>query len=139
MAEVKLPRIMEDLESKQVFFKYAVKYAAKHKDPPAGYALTPAMRDEFKQLLRDEKVAVNADSLAGAKRWVDNGLRRELGRRYAGDEEAYRIVLEDDDEVTSAAALFDKAPTLPKLLALASEMNKGKATTQAPLNTKSVR
>src|SRR5207245_9956646 len=60
MAEVKLPRIMEDLESKQVFFKYAVKYAAKQKDPPAGYALTPAIRDEFMQLLRDEKVTVNA-------------------------------------------------------------------------------
>jgi len=139
MAEVKLPRVMEDLESKQVFFKYAVKYAAKHKDPPADYALTPAMRDEFMQLLRDEKVVVNADSLAEAKRWVDNGIRRELGRRYAGDQEAYRIVLEDDDEVTSAAALFDKAPTLPKLLALASELNKGKAHAESPLDAKSVR
>jgi hypothetical protein len=139
MAEVKLPRIMEDLESKQVFFKYAVKYAAKHKDPPAGFALTPAMRDEFKQLLRDEKVTVNADSMADAKRWVDNGIRRELGRRYAGDEEAYRIVLEDDDEVTAAAALFDKAPTLPKLLALASELSKGKAQAESPLDAKSVR
>ena len=63
----------------------------------------------------------------------------ELGRRYGGEEEAYRIALEDDDQVKSAAALFDKAPTLPKLLALASEMNKGKQTTQVPLNTKSVR
>jgi carboxyl-terminal processing protease len=139
MAEVKLPRIMEDLESKQVFFKYAVKYAVKHKDPPANYALTPAMRDEFMQLLRDDKVAVNADSLADAKRWVDNAIRRELGRRYAGDEEAYRIVLEDDDEVTSAAALFDKAPTLPKLLALASELSRGKAHAESPLDAKSVR
>ena len=139
MAEVKLPRIMEDLESKQVFFKYAVKYAAKHKDPPAGYALTPEMRDEFMQLLRDEKVTVNADSLADAKRWVDNGIRRELGRRYAGDEEAYRIVLEDDDEVTAAAALIDKAPTLPKLLALATELNKGKAHAENPLDAKTVR
>jgi carboxyl-terminal processing protease len=139
MAEVKLPRIMEDLEAKQVFFKYAVKYAAKHKDPPANYALTPEMRDEFAQLLRDEKVAVNADSLADAKRWVDNGIRRELGRRYGGDGEAYRIVLEDDDEVISAAALFDKAPTLPKLLALASALSKGKAHPVSPLDAKSVR
>jgi len=139
MAEVKLPRVMEDLESKQVFFKYAVKYAAKHKDPPLGYALTPAMREEFAQLLREEKVAVNADSLAGAKRWVDNAIRRELGRRYAGDEEAYRIILEDDDEVTAAAALFDKAPTLPKLLALASELSKGRSHAESPLDSKSVR
>src|SRR5258708_29617668 len=106
---------------------YGARQAASHKDRPAGYARTPARRDEFMQLLREEKVAVNADSLAGAKRWVDNAIRRELGRRYAGDEEAYRIILEDDDEVTAAAALFDKAPTLPKLLALASELSKGRS------------
>jgi hypothetical protein len=54
-------------------------------------------------------------------------MRRELARRYVGDEEAYRVALEDDDQVRQAAALFDKAATLPKLLALASEMNKAKA------------
>jgi len=137
LVEVKLPRVMEDLEAKQVFFKYAVKYAAKHKEPPVGYTLTPAIRQDFMQLLRDEKVEVNADSLADAKRWVDSGIRRELGRRFGGEEEAYRIALEDDDQVKSAAALFDRAPTLPKLLALASELNKGKPL--APLNTKPVR
>jgi carboxyl-terminal processing protease len=139
LVEVKLPRVMEDLEAKQVFFKYAVKYAAKHKDPPAGYALTSGIREDFMQLLRDEKVEVNADSLADAKRWVDNGIRRELGRRYGGEEEAYRIALEDDEQVKSAAALFDKAPTLPKLLALASELSKGKGLATPPLNTKPVR
>ena len=137
LVEVKLPRVIEDLEAKQVFFKYAVKYAAKHKDPPPSYQLTPGMRDEFMQLLREEKVEVHADSLADARKWVDSGLRRELGRRYGGEEEAYRIALEDDEQVKSAAALFDKAPTLPKLLALASEMSKSKP--QTPLNTTKVR
>ncbi len=96
------------------------------------------MRDEFAQLLRDEKVEVNADSLADARKWVENGMRRELGRRYGGEEEAYRIALEDDEQVRTAAALFDRAPTLPKLLALASELSKSKPATQ-PLNTKQVR
>jgi carboxyl-terminal processing protease len=126
LAEVTLPKVIQDLEAKQVFFKYAVKYASKHKEPPQNYALTPAMRDEFVQTLREEKVDFNADSLADARHWVDAGMRRELGRRYGGEEEAYRIALEDDDQVKAAAALFDKAPTLPKLLALASEMNKNK-------------
>ena len=139
LTDTRLPRVMEDLEAKQVFFKYAVKYAAKHKEPPANYALTPAIRDEFAQLLKDEKVETNPDSLAAAKRLVESGIRRELGRRYGGEEEAYRIALEDDEQVKLAAALFDRAPTLPKLLALASELNKGKQTTQTPLNTKPVR
>ena len=38
--DVKFPRIVEDLESKQFFFKYAVKYAVKHKDAPANYAIS---------------------------------------------------------------------------------------------------
>ena len=135
LAEVKLPKIMEDLEAKGVFFKYAVKYAAQHKDPPAEYAMTSQMRDEFAQLLRDEKVDVNADSLAAARRWVDNAMRRELGRRYGGEEEAYRVALQDDDQVKQAAALIDRAPTLPKLLALASELSKG----TGELDSKSVR
>ncbi len=137
LVEVKLPRVIEDLEAKQVFFKYAVKYAVKHKEPPANYQLTPGMRDEFMQLLREEKVEFNADSLSDARKWVDSGLRRELGRRYGGEEEAYRIALEDDEQVKSAAALFDRAPTLPKLLALASEMSKNKP--QTPLNATKVR
>jgi carboxyl-terminal processing protease len=125
--DARFPRIIEDLESKQVFFKYAVKYAVKHKDPPANYAISSGMRDEFAMLLKSEKVEYNADSLAMAQHWVDTGMRRELARRYVGDEEAYRVALEDDDQVRQAAALFDKAATLPKLLALASEMNKAKA------------
>ncbi len=124
--DVKFPRIVEDLESKQFFFKYAVKYAVKHKDAPANYAVSSGMRDEFAMLLKSEKFDYNPDSLAAAQHWVEAGMRRELARRYVGDEEAYRIALEDDDQVRQAAALIDKAPTLPKLLALASEMNKAK-------------
>ena len=139
LVEVKLPRVIEDLEAKQVFFKYAVKYAVKHREPPANYVLTSAMRDEFMQLLRDEKVEFNPDSLADARKWVDDGLRRELGRRYGGEEEAYRIALDDDDQVKSAAALFERAPTLPKLLALASEMSKGKQQTNLLNPNKPVR
>jgi carboxyl-terminal processing protease len=122
--EVKFPRMVEDLESKQLFFKYAVKYAAKHSGAPAKYAITPAIREDFVQLLKFEKFDFDADSLQAAQRFVDTGLRRELARRYANDEEAYRVAIEDDDQVRSAAALFEKAPTLPKLLALASEIHR---------------
>jgi carboxyl-terminal processing protease len=125
--EVKFPRMVEDLESKQLFFKYAVKYAARHKEAPAKYTITPAMRDEFLGLLKTEKFDYDPDSLQAAQRFVDTGLRRELARRYVNDEEAYKVAIEDDDQVRSAAALFEKAPTLPKLLALASEIHRARA------------
>ncbi|MGH2570363.1 MAG: S41 family peptidase, partial [bacterium] len=132
--EVRFPRLIEDLESKQLFFKYAVKYAAnaKHKQAPAGYAITPAIREEFLGLLKAEKFEYSADSLAAAQRWVDTGLRRELARRYVGDEEAYRVSLEDDEQVRQASGLFDKAATLPRLLSLATEMNKARAMASQP-------
>jgi carboxyl-terminal processing protease len=125
--DLKFPRLIEDLEAKQLFFKYAVKFAAKHKEAPAGYAITPAVREDFVQLLKAEKFDVSPDSLQAAQRFVDTGLRRELARRYASDEEAYRMAIEDDDQVKAASALFEKAPTLPKLLALASEISKARA------------
>ncbi len=125
--EVKYPRIIEDVDAKQLFFKYAVRYAVKHKAPPAGYAVTPAMREDFVALLKVEKFDFNPDTLAAAQRWIDMGMRRELARRYVGDEEVYRIAVEDDEQIRQAAALFDKAATLPKLLALATEMSKARA------------
>jgi len=130
--EVKYPRIVEDLESKQLFFKYAVRYAAKHQQAPTKYTITPAMREDFLVLVKSEKFDYDPDSLQAAQRFVDTGLRRELARRYAGDEEAYRVAIEDDDQVRSAAALFEKAPTLPKLLALASEIHKARANAKTP-------
>ena len=135
--EVRFPRMIEDLESKQFFFKYAVKYAAnpKHKQPPPGYAITPAIREEFLGLLKSDKFEYNADSLAAAQRWIDTGLRRELARRYVGDEEAYRVSLEDDEQVRQASGLFDKAATLPRLLSLATEMNKARALASQPKET----
>jgi len=130
--EVKFPRVIEDIESKQLFFKYAVKFAAKHKEAPAKYAITPAIREDFLALLKSEKFEYDADSLQAAQRFVDTGLRRELARRYVNDEEAYKVAIEDDDQVRSAAALFEKAPTLPKLLALASEIHRARAGVKVP-------
>ena len=125
--EVKIPPLVQDLEQKQVFFKFAVKYAVKHKEAPKDYALTPAIRDEFRDLLKAEKVETRADSLVAVQRWIDTGVRRELARRYEGDEAAYRIAISDDEQVRSVMALFDQAPTLPRLLALATEKSKAKA------------
>jgi hypothetical protein len=99
----------------------------KHKDAPANYAISSAMRDEFATLLKSEKFEYSSDSLSAAHHWVETAMRRELARRFVGDEEAYRVALEDDEQVRQSAALFDKAATLPKLLALATEMNKAKA------------
>jgi carboxyl-terminal processing protease len=131
--ETRLPRVVEELEQKQVFFKFAVKWAAKHKDAPPDYALNAEMRDEFASVLKSEKLDLNADSLAAAQRYVDTGMRRELGRRYVGDDEAYRVAIEQDDMVREAAALFDRASTLPQLLALASELQRAKiAVTEKP-------
>jgi len=127
LEEVRFPRIIEDLESKQLFFKYAIKYAAKHKDPPLNYDVSRSIQDDFTGFLKSEKFEYQPDSLAAAGRFVDTGLSRELARRYGGDEEAYRVTVEDDPQIKSAAALVDRAPTLPQLLALTSEMSKAKA------------
>lgn len=126
IAESKLPSVMSDLEQKQAFFSYAIKYAAKHKVAPANYGVTPEMRSDFLALLKSEKIEANADSLAAVQTWIDLGIRRELARRYVSDDEAYRVAIQQDPQVNQAAALFDKAPTLPKLLALASEIQRSK-------------
>jgi carboxyl-terminal processing protease len=127
LEEVKVPQLVQDLEQKQVFFKYAVKYAVKHKDPPKDYALNTGIRDDFRDFLKSEKVETTSDSLNAVQSYIDTGIRRELARRFEGDEAAYRIAIADDEQVRSIMSLFDQAPTLPKLLELASERSKAKA------------
>jgi hypothetical protein len=132
LEEVLVPQVVQDLERNQVFFKFAVKFAAKHKDAPKDFALTSGIRDEFRSFLKEEKATFSADSMAMAQRQVDTGIRRELARRYVGDEAAYRIAIADDEQVRAVAALFDEAPTLQKLLALASERVRVKAMAAQP-------
>ena len=132
LEDVVIPHVVQDLERNQIFFKFAVKYAARHKDVPKDFALTPGIREEFRDFLVDENATFSADSMAMAQRYVDTGIRRELARRYVNDEAAYRISIADDDQVRAVAALFDEAPTLPKLLALATERNKNKAMAAQP-------
>jgi carboxyl-terminal processing protease len=137
--QVTVPQLVQDLEQKQVYFKYAVKYAVKHKEAPKDFALTQGMRDDFRDFLKSEKVEVNADSLAAVQHYVDTGIRRELARRYVGDEEAYRVAIGDDEQVREVMSLFDQAPTLPKLLALASERSKAKAVASGTKTSTTVR
>jgi hypothetical protein len=73
------------------------------------------------------------------QRYVDTGIRRELARRYVNDEEAYRVAIGDDEQVRSVMALFDQAPTLPRLLALATEKSKAKAMASQPKEPSAVR
>ena len=121
---VHVPPIVGELEASQVFTKYAGSYAAAHESAPTTYTITSQMRVEFEALLKSENLAYSADSLVAVSHWIDARLRRELARRYAGDEAAYRVAVEDDEQVTAAAALVDKAPTLPELFTLVSQMNR---------------
>ena len=113
----------------------------------ASLALAPAARADEKEWILSLQPGFAWLKAGDRDAWGGGGdvyrgyvakIVHELGRRYGGEEEAYRIALEDDDQVKSAAALFDKAPTLPKLLALASEISKGKQQTNL-LNNKPVR
>jgi carboxyl-terminal processing protease len=132
LEDTPVPQVVQDFERNQVFFKFAVKYAAKHKEAPKDFALTPQIRGEFRDFLKQEKVEASADSVTAAQRFVDTGIRRELARRYVSDEAAYRVAIEADDQVIAVSKLFEEAPTLRDLLTLATQRNREKAMAAQP-------
>jgi carboxyl-terminal processing protease len=118
-----LQPVSRDVERQGLFFKYAVRYAARGNaaTPPA--AVTPAMWDEFVSLLDESKVAHTPAQLAAERPYLERGIRRELARRLGGahgDEAAFKVALEADVQLSRAIDLLKRAKTPGELVKLTS-------------------
>ncbi len=122
------------LERDGALFSYATHYAARHLITPAFQVDASVLadfrdhlqkREKFPDYLREYKLSVAAaDSLFGANRdYVERGIRREIMRRGFGAEAAYKVAIEEDDQLHEALKLFAEAKTLPDLLRLAARWN----------------
>ena len=120
------------LERDGALFTYASHYAARHEVPRDFRADDAVLKDFYGYLARRENMddyladyeLALSDSLYQANRdYVRRGIRRELVRRQFGAEAAYRVHIEEDEQLKQALALYDRADSLQDLLAIAAEWN----------------
>lgn len=118
--QTELTQFAIDVERKNYFFNYAIKWVAKH--PSAkDFKVTPEVLAEFKQLLTDDKFVIDQPAWDANAEYLDRGLRREIARRLHGTKAAYMVSIEGDDQLKKALDLFTHGKTVKDLYAIKAE------------------
>src|SRR6185503_20377707 len=109
-----------DLERKNYFFQFAIKYVAKHPQVKA-FTATPEVMTDFKQLLAVDKFTYDQAAWDANAEYIDRGIRREIARRLHGSKGAYMVSIEGDDQLKKTLDLFKHGRTVKDLYAVTAD------------------
>jgi len=118
LADSLLPLTL-DVERRGLPFRFANRWVNTHPGFTPGKTLPDGMWSEFTTFLRDEKVKVDAKSLALETDGIQRALRRELARRTLGDAAAAKVALEGDPVFAKALQVLGRAKSAPDVFATA--------------------
>jgi carboxyl-terminal processing protease len=104
------------VEGRGLFFTFAVSYAAQHKGVTAATPVTDDMVNQVLDLARKEKIEFTTDEATRDRSYVERAIRREIARRVAGDEAAFRVQMEGDKQLAEAVDLLSTYKTTARLL-----------------------
>jgi carboxyl-terminal processing protease len=121
------------VERDGALFSFAIEYANTHPDLPADWRPDDRVMRQFAEhLAARENIGTYleyfdlalSDSLIDANRdFLSWGVRREVTRRTAGAQAAYRVAIEKDTQLHEALALIKKTRSLKDLFAHAEAWN----------------
>ncbi len=119
------------LERDATFFHYTNEFATHNPQPEPDFAITDAMVDEFWTLAQgredlpgffeDMEVEFTRELFDENRDYVEEGIRREISRRFWGSSASYRVSLERDGQVWEAVDLLRRAKSQAELFRLAEE------------------
>jgi carboxyl-terminal processing protease len=120
IAQPELTQFAIDLERKNYFFQFAVKYAARHPNTKE-FKVTPEAMAEFKQILADDKFTYEQAAWDANADYIDRGLRREVARRLHGSKAAYMVSIEGDEQLKRTLDLFTHGHTVKDMYAVQAD------------------
>jgi len=110
---------LNDLESKlvtqSVFFDFAVKYTAYHKDLKPDFMVTDAMLDEFKSAIKEKKIEFTEASFDSSKNYIKQEIEREVKGKLGGLNADYEVRVKNDVQIQKAITLLEKVQTTQDL------------------------
>jgi carboxyl-terminal processing protease len=118
--QAELTQFAIDLERKNFFFQFAIKYVAKHPQVKS-FATTPEVVADFKQMLADDKFTYDQASWDANADYIDRGIRREVARRLHGSKAAYMVSIEGDDQLKKTLDLFKHGRTVKDFYAVTAD------------------
>lgn len=108
----KEPLVVSRLRRDNLFFDYAVRYAAAHPDLKPDFAVDDAMRADFRSFLASRKFAYDAAAYAQAEKALDLRLRSQIAKVKWGAEAETKVLAGGDAQIQKALTLFDEAAKL---------------------------
>jgi carboxyl-terminal processing protease len=115
-----LSQLAIDLERKNTFFQFAIKWVAHHPGLKE-FKVTPEVISDFKQLLADDKFTYEPADWDANTDYIDRGIRREVARRLHGSNAAYMVSIEGDEQLKRALDLFTHGKTVKELYAVKAD------------------
>jgi len=104
---------------KRVFFEFATKYVAAHKDQkwtPAllgpNFTLEEADWEQIRQIMENRQATVSDSVWQADRPFMLQQVRAEIASATIGRVERYKILVEDDPQIRAAIDLFPQASSL---------------------------
>jgi carboxyl-terminal processing protease len=131
ISQPELTQFAIDLERKNYFFQFAIKWVARHQNVK-DFKVTPEVINDFKQMLTDDKFTYEQAAWDQNIDYLDRGIRREVARRQHGSKAAYMVSIEGDEQLKRTLDLFTHGHTVKEFYAV-------KADELKPLSTEEIK
>lgn len=114
-----------ELRRKNVFFNFTVDYLVEHNHQiDADFQITDKIRDDFLSYATKQDIKYTPADLDSTDAYIRNTLKSEMVRKVHGDQEAYKITINQDKQLMDAIDMFDRFKTLKEMFDYAARAKK---------------
>ncbi|MBP7310784.1 MAG: phage tail protein, partial [Candidatus Cloacimonetes bacterium] len=114
-----------ELRRKNVFFNFTVDYLVEHNHQiDADFQITDKIRDDFLSYASKQNIKYTPADLDSTDAYIRNTLKSEMVRKVHGDQEAYKITINQDKQLMDAIDMFDRFKTLKEMFDYAARAKK---------------
>jgi len=128
----KEPLVLSRMRRENLFFDYAVRYAAAHPDAKPDFVVDDAVIKDFQAFVEARQFKYDAAALEAARKTLELRLRSQIARVKWGAEAESKVLAEGDNQIQKALTLFEEAAKLAE----AGELGRREKDLKAP--TKSI-
>ncbi|MBS4016370.1 MAG: S41 family peptidase [Candidatus Latescibacteria bacterium] len=115
MAYRRLNELESRIVSQGLFFDFAVKYTAIHKDLAPEFVVTEQILNEFKTLVTAKKIEFTQAKFDSSQEYIKQEIEREIKAKLFGTKGDYEVRLRNDEQVQKAIEFLQKANTTADL------------------------
>jgi len=99
------------LATQGVFFDFAVKYTAYHKDLTSEFQVSDEMITDFKNLVKEKKIEFTEGKFDSSQSYIKQEIERELKGKLGGMNADYEVRVKNDVQIQKAITLLQQAKT----------------------------